>query len=81
MQNLEKRFETIAVEKSDKFTYLGMYVEIDKDGKYSIDMEDYIKNTVEKHMEEREMTRIPMVPAGKDFLRRLKVQRWGERKR
>ena len=43
VQNLEKRFETITVENSDKFTYLGMYVEIDKDGKYSIDMEEYIK--------------------------------------
>lgn len=51
---------------SGAFTYLGMYLEINKRGRYSIDMQEYVENTVKEHFGEVKLTKVPGVPTGKD---------------
>ena len=53
VKKLRERFTSITVETSDAFTYLGMYLEINCEGNYSIDMCDYIVKTCESHMEDK----------------------------
>ena len=55
---LKRRFVSLTVETSDAFTYLGMYLEINRKGNYSIDMCDYIVKTCESHMESKENKRV-----------------------
>ena len=68
---LRSRFTSLTVETLDGFTYLGIYLEIDRKGRYSIGMEDYIVNTCEAHMQDSDNKCVFekgfKVPAGKDL--------------
>ena len=71
VRKLRSRFTSLTAGTSDGFTYLGMYLEIDCKGGYSIDMGDYIEKTCEAHMVDGDKRRIfekgSKVPAGKDL--------------
>lgn len=51
VEKLRERLTSLTMETLDAFTYLGMYLEIDCNGNYSIDICDYIVKMCESHME------------------------------
>ena len=68
---LRKRFNDLTVESSEAFTYLGMCIEIDEQGRYSIKMCDYIVKKCENHFRGtgENFTKGSMVPAGRDLFK------------
>ena len=71
VSELRQRFVSLTVETSDAFTYLGMYLERNRKGQYSIDMCDFIVKTCEAHMKDKDDKRAyekgSKVPGGKDL--------------
>ena len=69
VSRLREKFDSITEETSDEFKYLGMYVEMDWKGRYSIDI---IVNTVNKSLGEVEQGKNSRIYAGKDPFKRYR---------
>ena len=65
VQKLEQQFGKLTVETSNEFTYLGMLIKIDEQGRYSVNMQKYIENMIDFHIEEEKLNN-SKVPASKD---------------
>lgn len=66
VDKIREKFESITEETSDAFILLGMYLDIDKKGRYLIDMQEHVENAVNKHLGDITFTKISFVPGGKD---------------
>ena len=66
-EKMRERFDSLTEETSEGFTYLGMFVRINKKGNYEVDMEDYIKKAVVSHLGDGKAVRATGVPAQKDL--------------
>ena len=70
IEKLNFEFDNSLTHKTSRgFTYLGMYVEIDKEGRYSVDMEDYQRNAVLSYCKKEEEIMEATTPASKELFK------------